>query len=143
MSKRETSKVVELSGRKFKIEKFDALTGSYIAFILMQKFLPMGMEEKAGMSNMPDGRKLMSKEEFVGLQKDCLGVVSEVLPARSAPIMNENGTWGVADIERDTKLVMLLTIHALTFNISGFFDEQGLMELKASLADISLVHSPT
>ena len=143
MSKRETNKTVELSGRKFKIEKFDALTGSYIAFILMQKFLPMGMEQKAGMSNLPEARTPMSKEEFISLQNDCLSVVSEVLPARCAPIINENGTWGVTDIEKDTKLVMLLTIHALTFNIAGFFDEQGLMELKTSLADISLVHSPT
>ncbi len=136
MSKRETSKIVELSGRKFKIEKFDALTGSYIAFTVMEKFLPMGLEAKAGLGNMPKDRQLMSKQEFAELQKDCLKVVSEVLPARCAPIINENGSWGVSDIEKDTRLVILLTIHALAFNISGFFDGEGLSELKASLADI-------
>lgn len=143
MSQRETNKIVELSGRQFKIEKFDALTGSYIAFTLMEKLLPMNIEKQAGLENMPAGRTLLSKTEFTNLQKDCLKVVSEVLPARSAPLLNDNGTWGVNDIEKDTRLVMLLTIHALAFNISGFFDAQGLSELKASLADILPVHSPT
>ena len=143
MSKRETSKIVEVSGRKFKIEKFDALTGSYIAFILMQKFLPMDLESQAGIANMPKDREMLSKQEFISLQKDCLSVVSEVLPARTAPLLNDNGTWGVTDVERDAKLIMILTIHSLTFNIAGFFDEQGLSELKASLADITPVTSPT
>lgn len=136
MAKRETSKIIEVSGRKFKIEKFDALTGSYIAFTLMEKFLPMGLEAKAGLANMPKGRELLSREEFTQLQKDCLGVVSEILPAGARPVIAENGYWGVNDIEKDTRLVILLTIHALAFNIAGFFDGEGLSELKASLQDI-------
>lgn len=136
MSKRETSKIIELSGRKFKIEKFDALTGSYIAFALMEKFLPMGLEGRAGLTNMPKGRELMTRQEFTQMQKDCLGVVSEVLPAGSRPVIAENGHWGVNDIEKDTRLVILLTVHALAFNIAGFFDGEGLTELKASLQDI-------
>lgn len=136
MSKRETSKIIELSGRKFKIEKFDALTGSYIAFTLAEKFLPMGLEAKAGLTNMPKGRELLSRGEFTQLQKDCLAVVSEVLPAGARPVIAENGGWGVMDIEKDTLLVMLLTVHALAFNIAGFFGGEGLKELKASLRDI-------
>lgn len=141
--KRETTKTVEISGRKFQIEKFDALTGSYIAFTLMEKFLPMGLESKAGMSNMPKGRELLSKQEFAELQKDCLSVVSEVLPGRAAPLLNENGSWGISDIEKDTRLVILLTVHALAFNIAGFFDGEGLTELKASLVDIFPANTQT
>lgn len=136
MAKRETGKIIELQGRKFKIEKIDALTGSYIAFTLAEKFLPMGLEGQAGLANMPQGRSLMSKQEFVDLQKDCLSVVSEILPAGARPLLNENGSWGVMDISRDTRLVILLTVHALAFNIAGFFAGEGLTELKASLADI-------
>lgn len=44
--KRETKKIVEIQGRKFEIRSFDAFTGSYIAFTLMEKMLPMGMEAK-------------------------------------------------------------------------------------------------
>lgn len=136
MATRETSKIIEISGRKFKLEKFDALTGSYIAFTLAEKFLPMGLEAKAGLTNMPKGRTGLSREEFAALQKDCLSVVSEILPAGARPLLAENGLWGVNDIERDTRLVMLLTIHALAFNISGFFDGEGLKELKESLVNI-------
>lgn len=143
MAKRETEKIVTISGRKFKIEKFDALTGSYIAFMLAEKFLPMGLEAKAGFGDMPKNRQLMSREEFAQLQRDCLSVVSEVLPARSAPVIAENGSWGVENIEKDTRLVLLLTVHALAFNVAGFFDGEGLSELKASLVDLIPVSMPT
>ena len=138
MAKRETEKIITISNRKFKIEKFDALTGSYIAYMLLENFLPLGLEKKVGLkeSDMPAGRKPMSRAEFAQLQKDCLSVVSEVLPARAAPVIAENGLWGVENIEKDTRLVLLLTVHALAFNIAGFFDGEGLSELKAGLADI-------
>ena len=143
MSKRETEKIIELSGRKFKIEKFDALTGSYIAFTLAEKFLPMGLEDKAGLINMPANRTLLSREEFTALQKDCLSVVSEILPAGPRPVIAENGLWGVNDIAKDTRLVILLTVHALAFNVAGFFDGEDLQELKAGLADIFPASTPT
>ncbi|WP_371378918.1 phage tail assembly chaperone [Sporomusa aerivorans] len=143
MSKRETEKIITISNRKFKIEKMDALTGSYIAFTLAEKFLPMGLEAKAGLANMPKDRTMLSRTEFAQLQKDCLGVVSEVLPARAAPVIAENGSWGVENIAKDTRLVLLLTVHALAFNIAGFFDGEGLQELKAGLADIFPVSMPT
>jgi hypothetical protein len=136
MSKRETEKIITLSEREFKIERFDALTGSYIAFTLAEKFLPMGLEAKAGLTNMPKGRELLSRAEFMQLQKDCLGVVSEILPAGARPVIAENGYWGVSNIEKDTRLVLILTVHALAFNVAGFFDGEGLQELKAGLADI-------
>ncbi len=142
MERREVEKIITIDKRKFKVEKFDALTGSYIAFTLAEKFLPMGLEAKAGLTSMPTGRTALSREEFTQLQKDCLGVVSEVLPAGARPVIAENGHWGVSNIEKDTRLVLLLTIHALAFNIAGFFDGEGLMELKAGLADIFPANTP-
>ena len=70
---------------------------------------------------MPASRTLMTKAEFEKLQRDCLLVVSEVLPAGARPCFNENGTWGLNDIENNTPLVLLLTIHSLVFNIGDFF----------------------
>lgn len=144
--KRETKKIVEIQGRKFEIRSFDAFTGSYIAFTLMEKMLPMGMEAKVMNAVKADGgdaavslpsRALMSKGEFIAFQRDVLSVVGEVLPARTAPLFNENGSWGVADIEDNAMLVILLTIHALVFNIAGFFTGDGLKELKAGLQSLS------
>lgn len=143
MSQRKTEKIITISNRKFKIEKFDALTGSYIAFSLAEKFLPMGLESKVGLTSMPKSRELMSRQEFTELQKDCLSVVSEILLAGARPVIAENGHWGVNDIEKDTRLVLLLTVHALAFNIASFFDGEGLMELKAGLADIFPANMPT
>ena len=150
--KRETKKIVEIQGRKFEIRSFDAFTGSYIAFTLMEKMLPMGMEAKVINAVKADGgdaavslpsRALMSKGEFIAFQRDVLSVVGEVLPARTAPLFNENGSWGVADIEDNAMLVILLTIHALVFNIAGFFTGDGLKELKAGLQSLSFASIAT
>ena len=140
---RETSKRVKVQGREFEIRAFDALTGSYIAYVMLQKMLPNGMEKQiSGVPNMPEGRETMSKQEFFKLQKDVLSVVYEVLPARTAPIMNKNGSWGVENIENNTLLVMILTIQALAFNIGGFFGEGGLSELQTALQDLLPSNTP-
>lgn len=150
--KRETKKIVELQGRKFEIRSFDAFTGSYIAFTLMEKMLPMGMEAKVMNAVKADGgdaavslpsRAIMSKADFIAFQRDVLSVVGEVLPGRTAPIINENGSWGVEDIADNAMLVIMLTIHALVFNIAGFFGGDGLMELKAGLQDLSFANIAT
>lgn len=150
--KRTTKKIVEIQGRKFEIRSFDAFTGSYIAFTLMENMLPMGMEAKVMNAVKADGgdaavslpsRALMSKGEFIAFQRDVLSVVGEVLPARTAPLFNENGSWGVADIEDNAMLVIMLTIHALVFNIAGFFTGDGLKELKAGLQSLSFASTAT
>lgn len=143
---RQTEKVVEIQGRKFKIKAFDAMTGSYIAFTLFEKMMPMGMEDKVmatlqaeGKSPdlvMPQSRALMTKGEFFAFQRDCLSVCYEVLPGRDAPILNANGSWGVPDVENNTMLVIVLTINALAFNVADFFTGNGLKDLQSSLRDL-------
>ena len=86
-------------------------------------------------------RALMSKGEFIAFQRDVLSVVGEVLPGRTAPIINDNGSWGVEDVADNAMLVILLTIHALVFNIAGFFSGDGLKELKAGLRDLILANT--
>ena len=151
--KRETKKIVEIQGRKFEIRSFDAFTGSYIAFTLMEKMLPMGMEAKVMNALRAEGkdvdalptpnRALMSKGEFIAFQRDVLSVVGEVLPGRTAPLFNDNGSWGVEDVADNAMLVILLTIHALVFNIAGFFSGDGLKELKAGLQSLSFANTAT
>lgn len=151
--KRETKKIVEIQGRKFEIRSFDAFTGSYIAFTLMEKMLPMGMEARVMNTLRAEGkdvdalptpnRVLMSKGEFIAFQRDVLSVVGEVLPGRTAPLFNDNGSWGVEDVADNAMLVILLTIHALVFNIAGFFSGDGLKELKAGLQSLSFANTAT
>ena len=152
MKERQTEKIVEIQGRKFKIRAFDAFTGSYIAFTLMEKMLPMGIEEKVLATvqaegtdprmMMPQGRALMTKGEFYAFMRDCLSVVSEVLKGREAPILNRNGSWGVDGLENNTMLVLLLVINALAFNVADFFTGDGLKELMSSLRDLMPSNMP-
>jgi hypothetical protein len=145
---RQTQKTVEIQGRKFTIRAFDAFTGAYIAFELMEKMMPMGMEEKVakmlqaeGKSPelmLPQSRALMTKGEFNSFIRDCLSVVSEQLAGREAPVLNKNGSWGVQDIENNTMLLLLLVINALAFNVADFFTGDGLKDLMSSLQDLKL-----
>lgn len=145
---RQTEKTVEIQGRKFTVRAFDAFTGAYIAFTLMEKMMPMGMEEKV-MSTLqaegknpelmlPQSRALMTKGEFNSFVRDCLSVVSEQLKGRDCPVLNKNGSWGVADLENNTMLVLLLVINALVFNVADFFTGDGLKDLQSSLQDLKL-----
>lgn len=149
---RQTEKTVELQGRKFTIRAFDAFTGAYIAFTLMEKMMPMGMEEKVTKTlqaegknpefMLPQSRTLMTKGEFNSFMRDCLSVVSEELKAGSRPVLNSNGSWGVDDIQHNTMLVILLVINALAFNIADFFTGDGLKDLQTSLQDLKLFNMP-
>ena len=150
---RQAEKTVEIQGRKFTIRTFDAFTGAYIAFTLMEKMLPMGMEEKVvntlkaeGKNTelmLPQSRALMTKGEFNSFVRDCLSVASEQLKGRDCPVLNKNGSWGVADIENNTMLVILLVINALLFNVADFFTDDGLKDLTSSLRDLKLFNMLT
>lgn len=140
-------KEFEVGGRKFQVKRFDALTGSYIAFTLFEKILPviMGNKNQFIGSKTPDVSAdkfsemlpstlfKMSREDFTALQKDCLKVCYEVLPAGLTPVIGANGRWGIIGVDTDTGLILRLTIEALLFNLLGFFKEGGLSSLVTSL----------
>lgn len=136
INKRETFKEVTLDGRTFRIQKFDALTGSYVAYRLMAEALPFGMGAEIGVPQTGE-MKLMSKKDFKELQLDCLRVCFETLPAGITCVVNDNGSFGVPDLENDTKTVLALTIHALMFNISSFFGESLLDSIAKGIQGIS------
>ncbi|WP_427112439.1 phage tail assembly chaperone [Megasphaera sueciensis] len=134
MSKQsENTKIITVKGRKFVISKLDAFTGSYLLFFILEKFMPSGMEAQLGeeiTSKLPSNRQMMTKKEFMSIQRDCLSAVSEILPSGTFPLFNDNGSWRVAETEHDTFLVMILTVQSLMFNVIDFFSEDGLKELK-------------
>ena len=129
MDKRELYKVVTIDDREFRIGKFDAMTGSYIAYKLVGETLPMGIKIE-GIQAFKDA-KVMSKADFMDLQADCLKVCDELLPAGPAEVMAANGTWGVEDIKNNVKLALALTVHALVWNVMDFFDGDLLQGLSS------------
>jgi hypothetical protein len=127
VKKHETFKDVTIAGRNWRVKKFDALTGSYIAYTLLNLALPpMFAKMLAGsiplVSDTPSGR-MMTKQEFMDFQKDCLKICFEVLPAGEAPVIDDNGNWGIDGIENDLATVLTLTVHVLGFNVASFFGE--------------------
>src|SRR5665648_6504 len=96
--KRELYDKFEYGGRQWRVGKFDAMTGSYIAYKLMSELLPMGLGSRIGLPETPNESKTsMNKKDFFELQKDCLGACCEMLPAGPTGVLNEDGTWGVID----------------------------------------------
>lgn len=134
--KRETYKIFEFEERKFRIGKFDAMTGSYIAYQLMGQLLPMGLKLD-GIPSAPAGSKTMNKEDFKELQTECLKVCEEMLPAGPSPVINENGSWGIEDIQKDAKTALALTVQSLMWNVADFFDENLLQALATGFVSMN------
>ena len=154
MAKRETFKDVELSERQWRIGRFDALTGSFIAYKLMNLLLPMAgnlpgdIASDEGVTGfLSKGLPTMSREDFTSLQTDCLRLCSEITMAGNVqtpiPVMLANGAWGVDDIADNPMLAMGLTIHALVFNVSGFFGEGALKGLSEKITGMSSSNAQT
>jgi hypothetical protein len=143
MKKREITKDIELAGRKWRIDKFDAQTGSFIAYQLLFNMLPGGDSQ---LGALPAGRPTMTREQFFDIQSECLKVCSEICEVGGMeaplPVKLLNGAWGVAGLDKDTFTVLALTIHSLIHNVSGFFGEGGLKELTDSLSALNPFNTP-
>lgn len=154
-------KEVTIKGRKFLISKFDARTGSYMMVKLTGLIAPLfknldlkkldaekikGIEKPTDIDtdllNMLDisgfigGISRLPEEDFRYIQDNCLKACSEMLPAGPAKVVNPDGTYGVLDIEDDIATIMALTVHALTFNITGFFGEDLLRSVLPNSLDL-------
>lgn len=133
MPKREIYKEIDINGRRWRIGRFDALTGSYISTLLVMQMLPMVLEEQLGLGAMANNRPLMNKQTFMDVQRDCLRVVHELKLVGDnlmpLPVILDDGRWGIGDIEDDAPTVMALTVQVLIFNLSDFFQEDALKTL--------------
>ena len=155
MPVREKERIITLAGRRWKIEKFDALTGSYIAMKLGSKLANIAVGVFAG--NLRDPAIIamsvaneigsLTKQEFNDVQAECLHVVKEMIQTGNQDIPNPirlpDGKWGVEGLEYDGLLVMGLVSHALLFNLSGFTDAAALKDLKESFQGLISFNTKT
>lgn len=155
MQKREVFKDIELSGRKWRIQKFTPLTGSYILYQLMYTMIPLGFDEMVlsavgnqsgtdvggllGSMGMAVQRTMMTRQQFVDLQMDCLKVCKELRPLgndeAALDILMPDGRWAVE--EPDVMTVLMLMGHALIFNLTSFFEGNALSEGLKTLRDLA------
>jgi len=141
-------KDVEVNGRKFRVKKFSARVGSFMILklttILAPLFRNLKVNPKAFNSDMPlddiDIAGFMetlggiSEKDFSYVQDECLKVCFELLPAGETQVLTSTGHFGVAELEDDTVAVMTLMVHALMFNLTGFFADSGLRSLLLPLS---------
>ena len=144
-------KDIEINDRRFRLNKMDARTGSYMLFKLVKILTPIFKNLK--IDNLDDINlddlnltDLMSsifdlpENEFRYIQDNCLRVIEELLPAGPARVLDKHGNYGVLDIEFNTGLLMNLTIQSLIFNVAGFFEGSPLSSIIKGL-NISQLNS--
>lgn len=150
----ENYKDIELSGRKWRIKKFDARTGSYILFKVLGLFTPVLKsldiksikeikDENINLTEIAANMMSLEEKDFKYIQDKCLQVCYEILPGGPAPVLNDSGNYGVIGIENDIATVLGLTAHALVFNISGFFAASHSTLLGGIISNISRQDSKT
>lgn len=134
MTPAENYKIIEVNGRKFRLNKMSARTGTFM-LLKITKILPPILEnisldqldednfniKELNLSKLLEPIFDMDEKEFHYIQDNCLKTVEEILPAGAQAVLNDNGQWGVLNIEFDMALVMNLTVQSLWFNLQGFF----------------------
>ena len=116
------TKVIEVNGKKYKLSKMDARTGSYVAFklaVIVAPALKGGEVEKAlsQISTLP-------RNEFDELQSLLLGTVTELktVDGQELPMpLMRNGCFINEELQFDVASIMQLTVQAAMFNIGDFF----------------------
>ncbi|MGD8188572.1 phage tail assembly chaperone [Brevibacillus ginsengisoli] len=141
-------KDVEINGRTFRIRKFPARVGSFMIIKLTKILAPMfagfkpNLKAKSvdeinvdyiNIEGVMEQLGKISEEDFNYIQEQALCVCYESLPGGHAPVLNPNGTFGVEGLEDDTVTVMALTVHSLIFNLTSFFQGNGLGGLVTGL----------
>jgi hypothetical protein len=121
IEKRELYETFDRDGRQWRIGKFDAMTGTWMAYRVANEVLPiLGVAEMIGVPVRMDA-KPMGKSDFLQLQRECLAVCAEMLPAGPTPVLNAEGTFAVQGLEYDAQTVGMLTVRALVWNLRSFF----------------------
>ncbi|MBY6877904.1 hypothetical protein HYH51_14310 [Clostridium botulinum] len=135
---------IQINERKFRLNKMDARTGSYMLFKLMKILGPIFKNIKIdniedislddiNLTDLMSSVFNLPENEFRYIQDNCLRAVEEILPAGPARIIDKYGSFGVLNIEFDTALLMNLTIQSLIFNVKGFFAGSPLTSITEKL----------
>ena len=136
----ENIKTVEIGGTQYRIKKFDAKTAIKVAKMLLAKILPILDSDVDVLQDVSLNR--LTEFSFVDFgaaldrfqDNDVDKLIDTALkncfkpfPAGDAPVINDNGSFGVPEVEYSPVLTLRLTYEAVRFGISGFFEE-GLLD---------------
>lgn len=145
---------------EFEIRKMDALKGSLLAKLVIEKLIPMfdGIQSAFGELSEKDAQKevndvvsarfgntlklfsdalaAMTEEEVLKLEKMCLHTVQVRLPAGWQPVMTGD-SWGFDELEYEPMVVLMLCYEVIEFNAGSFFGGKSLTSLQSKLNTLS------
>ena len=124
---------VEVGGKKYRLTKMDARTGSYIAAKLALLAAPLlkkgGSVDDNAMAALVPGLNRKDFEEIQTLLLKRVKLLREkdgiFLPE---PILKADGSFVDEELEYSTAAVMNLTVQSVMFNVGDFFAEAGLLK---------------
>ena len=125
-------KTVTIDDRVFVIRKFDAKTGLKMARFIIAKMAPLiPMLDKIDEIEKTDTEGIydlvstvignLDDKDIDYLVDRSLSVISENLPAGQARVLDDMGHYGVAGVEDDPILTLVLCYHAIAWGASAFF----------------------
>ena len=159
------TKTIEVEERTFLVKKYPAIDGLKIAKVLIAKILPVfqnflplvggarkngGLNIESILASLGDYLSLdsiaetldkVSPADFDYIMQKSLQNTFEVLAGGEAQVLNDNGTYGVLDMEHDPLLVLRLVCEAVMWGIGDFFDGKRLISIMSPLSS-SLLRNP-
>jgi len=164
MKTRETTKIIEVEGRTFAISKFAPYDGFYIAKLLGEKILPAfqdfmplirnfmnsgsaadfspeGVIENLKFETIANALSKVRRDDLKYITEISLKQVREKLKAGLAPVLNDNGSYGVLDLEGDTVVILRLVCEAVAFGVGDFLDVSRLTSVMKPMFS-SLTRNP-
>lgn len=124
-------KIVDVNGRKYRLTKMDARTGSYVAAkiaLLCAPLLKGGKVDEAAIGQMLPA---LNRRDFDELQTILLKTAQAVKgEGIYEPVCKADGSIIDDDLRYDVSTLIAITVNAIMFNVGGFFNEAGLMPAK-------------
>lgn len=127
---KQKTKDIEVGGKKYRLTKLDARTGSYIAAKLAILAAPMLAQGKAvDAASVSAAMPNLKREDFDELQTLLLqrvqklnDVQGQLLPE---PVLKADGAFVDEELAYNVANVMNLTVQSIMFNVGDFFAEAG------------------
>lgn len=136
---RALSKLIEIEGEHWQINKLSAYDGAYIGYTILNNALPPFVAQAVGgeVGKAAAAGPQMGKEQFTALMRDLLKACEKKLPAGFVAAVDANGEYQVPGLEYDLQLSLRLLVEVIRFNFSDFFVDGGLLESVAALFGMS------
>lgn len=127
---KQKTKDIEVNGKKYRLTRMDARTGSYVAAKLALLCSPLLKDDQLDEEGLARMLPALSRREFDELQTILLKTVRQLVGAEGmeSPVVKGDGSFIDEALSYDVAAVINLTVQAAFFNVGDFFAEAGLLK---------------